>query len=102
MAKVDWQLDPKNTLITSFSAWHKHQENVGAGGTTLAEAAYDSEAYDHNLHLTDVTTISPKLMHEARLGIEFDGKDQTPNSLNPQLQVVGAFTSGGSTSGSAT
>jgi hypothetical protein len=27
-----------------------HQENVGAGGTTLAEAAYDSEAYDHNLH----------------------------------------------------
>jgi len=100
MAKVDWQLSPKNTFITSFSAWHKHQENVGAGGTTLAEAAYDSEAYDHNLHLTDVTTISPKLMHEARLGIEFDGKDQTPNSLDPQLQVAGAFTSGGSTSGS--
>jgi hypothetical protein len=99
MAKVDWQLGPKNTFITSFSAWHKHQENVGAGGTTLAEASYDSEAYDHNLHLTDVTTISPKLMHEARLGIEFDGKDATPNSLNPQLQVVGAFTSGGSTSG---
>jgi hypothetical protein len=99
MAKVDWQLDPKNTFITSFSAWHKHQENVGAGGTTLAEAAYDSEAYDHNLHLTDVTTISPKLMHEARLGIEFDGKDQTPNSLDPQLQVAGAFTSGGSTGG---
>ena len=99
MGKVDWQLDPKNTFITSFSAWHKHQENVGAGGTTLAEAAYDSEAYDHNLHLTDVTTISPKLMHEARLGIEFDGKDQTPNSSNPQLQVVGAFTSGGSASG---
>jgi hypothetical protein len=99
MAKVDWQLGPKNTFITSFSAWHKHQENVGAGGTTLAEAAYDSEAYDHNLHLTDVTTISPKLMHEARLGIEFDGKDQTPNALEPQLQVSGAFTSGGSTSG---
>jgi hypothetical protein len=99
MAKVDWQLGPKNTFITSFSAWHKHQENVGAGGTTLAEAAYDSEAYDHNLHLTDVTTISPKLMHEARLGIEFDGKDETPNSLDPQLQVAGAFTSGGSTSG---
>ncbi|QMV19046.1 hypothetical protein GOB94_10430 [Granulicella sp. 5B5] len=100
MAKVDWQLGAKNTFITSFNAWHNHQENVGAGGTTLAEAAYDNEQYDHNLHITDVTTVSPKLMHEARLGIEFDGKDQAPNSLDPQLQVAGAFTSGGSTNGS--
>ncbi len=99
LAKVDWQLGPKNTFMTSFGAWHKHQENVGAGGTTLAEAAYNSEAYDHNLHLTDITTFSSKFMHEARLGIEFDGMDQTPNTLNPQLQVSGAFTSGGNTSG---
>jgi hypothetical protein len=99
MAKVDWQLGPKNTFMASFGVWHKHQENVGAGGTTLSEAAYDSEAYDHNVHLTDITTISSKIMHEARLGIEFDGTDQTPNSSAPQLQVSGAFTSGGNTSG---
>ncbi|MGA8939429.1 MAG: TonB-dependent receptor [Acidobacteriaceae bacterium] len=99
MAKVDWQLGSKNTFITSLNAWHNHQENVGAGGTTLAEAAYGIEAYENDLHLTDVTTISPKLMHESRLEIDFDGRDQTPNSLAPQLQVAGAFTSGGSTSG---
>jgi len=99
MAKVEWQLGAKNTFITSFSAWHNHQENVGAGGTTLAEAAYDAEKYDHNLHLTEVTTISPRLMHEALLGIQFDGADQAPNSSAPQVQVAGAFTSGGATSG---
>jgi hypothetical protein len=38
------------------------------------QPAYDSEAYDHNLHLTDVATISPKLMHEARLGIMAAGR----------------------------
>ena len=99
MAKVDWQLGAKNTFIASFSAWHNHQENVGAGGITLAEAAYDAEKYDHNLHLTEVTTISPRLMHEALVGIQFDGADQAPNSSAPQIQVAGAFTSGGNTSG---
>jgi hypothetical protein len=99
MAKVDWQLGAKNTLIASFNAWHNQQDNVGAGGTTLAEAAYGNQAYDHELHLTDVATISARLMHETRLGIQFDGKDQTPNSFAPQLQVAGAFTSGGNTSG---
>jgi hypothetical protein len=99
MAKTDWQLGSKNTFIASINAYHNHRENVGAGGTTLAEAAYDNEQYENDLHLTDVTTISSKLMHESRLEIDFDGKDETPNSLAPQLQVVGAFTSGGSTSG---
>jgi hypothetical protein len=99
MAKVDWQLGPKNTFIVSFNAWHNHQENVGAGGTTLAEGAYDNQAYDHNLHLTDVTTMSAKLMYEARLGIEFDGRDETPNSFAPQVEVAGAFTSGGNING---
>ena len=100
MAKTDWQLGAKNTFIASFGAWHNHRENVGAGGTTLTEAAYDSEAYDHNLHITDVTTISAKVMHEARLGIEFGRQGPSPPTLlAPQLQVAGAFTSGGSTSG---
>jgi Carboxypeptidase regulatory-like domain len=99
LGKVDWQLGAKNTFIASFSAWHNHQENVGAGGSTLAEAAYDNQAYDHNLHVTDVTTPSARLMHEARLGIEFDGKDEAPNSFAPQLQIAGAFTSGGNTNG---
>ncbi len=98
-ARTDWQLGPKNTFITSFNANVNHLVNVGVGGQSLAETGYDQEKYDYELHLTDVTTISPKLMHEARLGIEWDGSDDTPNSTAPQVQVAGAFTSGGSTAG---
>jgi hypothetical protein len=99
MAKVDWQLGAKNTFIASFDALHNHRENAGAGGTTLSEAASEAQNYDHSLHLTDVTVFSASTMHEARLGIEFNGTDLTPNSLAPQVQVAGAFTSGGSTDG---
>ena len=97
--KTDWQFGPKNTFIVSFDVYHNNRQNVGAGGTNLAESAYSGTKYDNNLHITEVTTITPKLMHEARLGMEFDGADQFPNSSAPQLQVAGAFTSGGNTSG---
>ena len=98
-ARTDWQLGPKNTFIASFSANVNHHSNVGVGGTSLADTGYDSETYDHTLRITDVTTVSAKLMHEARLSIEWDGETDTPASTAPQVEVAGAFTSGGSTLG---
>jgi hypothetical protein len=98
-ARVDWQLGPKNTFIASLSTYNNDRRNQGVGGTSLAETGYERTDYDTNLHLTDVTTISPKIMHEARVGLEWDGQRNTPNSLAPQVSVAGAFTGGGSTFG---
>jgi hypothetical protein len=98
-ARTDWQLGSKNTFIVSFNAYVNHLINVGVGGNSLAETGYDDEKYDHTLRLTDVTTISAKLMHEARLSLEWDGETGTPVSTAPQLSVAGAFTGGGETLG---
>ena len=38
-------------------------------------------------------------MHEARLGIRFDGENDFPGSTAPLVQVAGAFTSGGASVG---
>jgi hypothetical protein len=48
-ARLDWQLGPKNTFLTSYSAKVNHLENVGVGGTSLAATGYDSEKYEHML-----------------------------------------------------
>jgi hypothetical protein len=98
-ARVDWQLGAKNTFIASLDTYNNNRENQGVGGTSLAETGYGRADYDYDLHLTDVTVISPKIMHEARVGFEWDGQQETPNSLAPQVSVAGAFTSGGSTTG---
>ena len=98
-ARVDWQLGPKNTFIASFDANENHLMNYGVGGTSLAETGEDVEKYDYTLHLTNVTTVSAKLMHEQLLGIEWDGETDTPNSLTPQIAVAGAFTGGGAANG---
>lgn len=98
-ARVDWQLGPKNTFIASYSANVNHLENVGVGGTALASTGYDSQQYEHVLRFTDVTTVSAKLMHEARLSLKWDGENDNPYSTDPQVSVAGAFTGGGATLG---
>lgn len=98
-ARLDWQLGAKNTFTASYSANVNDLENVGTGGTSLAEAGYASDRYQHVLRFSDVTTASAKLMHEARLSLKWDGETDTPSSTTPQVQVVGAFTGGGATLG---
>ena len=99
MARMDWQLGPKNTFIASYSANVNHLQNVGVGGTSLAETGYDSQQYEHVLRFTDVTTASATLMHEARVSFKWDGENDSPNSIAPQVSVAGAFTGGGATLG---
>ena len=98
-ARSSFQLGPKNTFISSFGANVNHLENVGTGGTNLAETGYDSSTYEHTLRLTDITTVSVRFMHEARVSLQWSGETDRPSSDAPQLQVAGAFTSGGSTLG---
>ncbi|SEG15853.1 Carboxypeptidase regulatory-like domain-containing protein [Bryocella elongata] len=99
--KTDWQLGEKNTLIASFDHWSNDRPNFNVGGTNLPENGYDNSQYDENLHLALVTTISPKIMHEGRIGMEWDGYTYAPNSTAPQVSVAGAFTGGGSALGAA-
>ena len=99
MARMDWQLTPKNTFIASYSANVNHLQNVGVGGTSLAETGYDSSQYEHIIRLSNITTASANLMHEARVSFRWDGSDDVPTSTAPQVSVAGAFTGGGSSAG---
>jgi hypothetical protein len=94
-ARLDWQQSAKNTLIASYSANVNHLMNVGVGGTALAETGYDSESYEHMFRLSDITTLSMRAMHEARLSLRWDGSTNLPVSTAPQVEVAGAFTGGG-------
>jgi hypothetical protein len=99
LLRTDWQLAPKDTLIVSVDTFNNDLQNSGVGGSSLLETGFEHRNFDTNLHITNVTTISPKIMHETRLGMEFDGYSNTPNSLAPQVSVAGAFTSGGASVG---
>ncbi|HEY4356228.1 MAG TPA: TonB-dependent receptor [Acidobacteriaceae bacterium] len=97
--RFDWQLTPKNTFIATYDLNRNHLSNVGVGGTSLAETGYDSQQFSHTLRLTNITTASAQLMHEARLEMDWNGEDDIPASSAAQIQVAGAFTGGGATVG---
>jgi hypothetical protein len=98
-ARLGWQLNEKNTFTASYNGNVNHSQNVGVGGTSLPETGYSSGTYDHTLRLLNVTTVSPKLMHEARVAFDWTGETDVPSATTPQVQVAGAFTSGGATLG---
>ena len=98
-AKITWQITPRNTFIVGYTGSLSNLDNVGVGGTTLQEAGYSSEQYDHTLRFSNVTTVSANLMHEARVSLRWNGENDTPASTAAQVQVAGAFSGGGSTVG---
>ena len=98
-ARLDWQLGPKNTFIATYSANVNSLQNVGVGGTNLAETGYNSGTYEHVLRFTNITTANVHLMHEARVSFKWEGEDDLANSTAPQVQVAGAFTGGGASIG---
>ena len=98
-ARIDWQIGSRNNFVATFSSNVAGLQNLGVGGTMLAETGYDSNQYDHVLRFLDLTTISERLVHEARLSIRWDGQGASPVSEAPQINVAGSFTGGGSTTG---
>lgn len=98
-ARNGWQLGPKNTFTAEYSANVNHLVGQGVGGTALRETGYSNDTYEHNLRLSNITIASAKFMHEARVSLQWTGNLDLPNSLAPQVQVAGAFTGGGSTTG---
>jgi len=98
-ARVGMMLTPKNNFTLSYTANVNSLQNLAVGGTILPEAGYDSQQAEHIIRATNVTTISPRIVHEARASFMWRNRDDTPHSTAAALQVSGAFTAGGYTGG---
>ncbi len=98
-ARLDWQLGAKDAVALTYSANVNSLQNVGVGGTNLAENGYNSGQPDHVLRVTNLTTFSPHLVHEARASFHWSVENDIPASTATQIQVAGSFTGGGSTLG---
>jgi Carboxypeptidase regulatory-like domain/TonB dependent receptor len=97
--RTDWQLTQRNMLAATYTANNNDSDNVGSGGLTLEEAGYNSTIREQDLRLTDILTLSPTLLHETHLGFTWKDTQDVPLSTAASLQVAGAFTSGGATTG---
>lgn len=97
--RVDLALSEKNTLVTRFQLYQSSQTNSGVGGFSLPQAGYNLDSSEYELQVSDTQILSPKVINETRFELGRNRDTQKALSIDPTVSVSGAFTSGGSNSG---
>jgi len=98
-ARFGLLLTPKNNLTATYTANVNELDNQGVGGDVLVQAGYNTAQAEHVFQVANLQTISAALVHETRFGYTWRYRADTPDSTAPSLQVAGAFTGGGVTTG---
>lgn len=101
--RIDYQINDNNYLTARYSFNRTTDENNGIGGFSLASRGYNTSATEQNFQLTETAVINKSIINETRFQFvsrksEISGSD----SATPTIQVLDAFTSGGSSLGNTT
>src|SRR5271157_674085 len=93
--RFDYQISTNNVLTVRYQYEHNVQDNNGIGQLSLPTLAYNSDDKENSLQLSDTQVVSPRTANQLRFRYRRETNNQTPLSLAPTINVVGAFTSGG-------
>jgi carboxypeptidase family protein len=98
-ARVDYQLNPKNTLVARFEqAWFA-LDNLGVGNFSLASRAFNESNKVTTLQLTETAVLSQSVLNETRFQYIREQRNQTGDASVATINVLGAFIGGGPPSG---
>jgi hypothetical protein len=98
-SRVDYGLSTNNTLTARYQFWQGNAQNSGIGQFSLASQGYNTRRTEHTLQISDSQVISARAVNDLRFEFVHDSNSQIPQSLDPAIQVLGAFTGGGSSQG---
>ncbi|MDQ3806379.1 MAG: hypothetical protein M3416_21430, partial [Acidobacteriota bacterium] len=94
--RLDWQLNPTNTLVARYTFETNTREDEGVGGFDLPERAFDVENTQHTFQLTETAVINQSVINETRFQYVRERRRREGGSLEPTIRVLDAFTGGGS------
>jgi hypothetical protein len=97
--RFDLQLGKSNTLTIRDEFYRAVQTNAGLSALSLPGQAYDTHSLDNTLQVTDSMVLSKSLVDDIRFQYRRIRNLQSPLSDTPMVTVQGAFTTGGSNSG---
>ncbi|HEY2866147.1 MAG TPA: carboxypeptidase regulatory-like domain-containing protein [Pyrinomonadaceae bacterium] len=99
--RVDYQINPQNTLVARYEYSTSSFSNQGIGDTSLPSRAYSTSTVSHELRLTETMVINPKTVNETRFGYSFNDRKQSGDNSIPTISVPTFFTGGGAQIGSS-
>ena len=98
-ARLDRQVTANNTLTARYEFNRTQQTNGGVGLLVLPEAGTNSTTTTQTLQISDTQIIGTKMVSDGHFQYLRTRLEQTPVSTGVSLNVEGAFTGGGSSSG---
>ena len=96
--RVDFQLNQNNTLVVAYDFTHSDIRDAGIGGFDLISRGYHVTYTDQTVQMTE-TAVLGRNINETRFQYFRTASRMMPNSLSPEIQVLGSFRDGGSQNG---
>lgn len=96
---VDIQLSPKNTLSATYRYYAISDSNDGIDTQSLPSQAYDRVFHHQNVQIIDTQSLSARLVNQTFFQYLHFHNTETPQDFSPTIEVLGAFTGGGDSSG---
>ncbi|MBC7932870.1 MAG: carboxypeptidase regulatory-like domain-containing protein, partial [Rubrivivax sp.] len=93
--RLDYQLNPTNTLVLRYTFERGTNEGEGVGGFNLPTRAFDVTNTQHTIQATETAIIGGKVINETRFQYERNRRQQEGGTQAPTLRVLEAFTGGG-------
>jgi Carboxypeptidase regulatory-like domain/TonB dependent receptor len=100
--RVDYQINPNNTLIARYSYNRFSTDNSGVGGFSLPERGYDTSSTQQNIQLTETAVLNASMINETKFQFTRQRSESLADNSQPALNVSGSFISGGSQIGHLT
>ena len=97
--RVDYQLTTNNTLTARFQYNRNEEENDGIGGFSLPSQALNSRSSSQSLQVSDTQIINSKIVNETRFQFVRARSEEAALDNSLTINVQGAFTDGGNSSG---
>lgn len=96
--RLDYALSKNHTLTVRVEERLNSRDNAGIGGTRLpspySDLAYSSTGNGQNVMVSESAVLSNRVVNETRFQF-FRNSTASPGNLIPQINVAGAFTTGG-------
>ncbi|HLJ43751.1 MAG TPA: carboxypeptidase-like regulatory domain-containing protein, partial [Candidatus Binataceae bacterium] len=99
--RLDFALSKRHTLTVRYQQLRTEADNEGVGDFNLASRAYRARQIEHVAQITETAVISPRAINETRLQYLRTAVEQSGALAEPAIDVVGAFSGGGSPTGNS-
>jgi hypothetical protein len=99
--RVDFQLGKNNTLSIRDSYFRSVATANGPGQLNLPEQAFNINNQENAIQVSDTVVVNPRVLNETHFQWRRVRNSQVASYFTPTVTVQGAFTTGGSNSGTA-